>query len=147
MLFCFLPSLFYLIPRRSLMRPLPLRERATLQRTTSSLGWFVPRSNSTDEETTPHPSASRRCSASPRGCHPLPQGERVHRLLGVGWAKRGVPTAFIIRMVGTSLRALVTLRMQLHRRKERQRRAFGWFEHHLHRLADLQTIDVAIDDI
>src|SRR5689334_11112881 len=26
---------------------------------------------------TPHPVASRRCFASPRDCHPLPQGERV----------------------------------------------------------------------
>src|ERR1700722_8071357 len=35
----------------------------------------------------------------------------------------------------------------LNRRKERQRRAVGGLEHHLHLLADLQLVHVAVDEI
>src|SRR6202048_566796 len=38
-------------------------------------------------------------------------------------------------------------REELDRRKERQRRAGGWFEHHFYLLPDLQTLQLAVHKV
>jgi hypothetical protein len=71
------------------------------------------------------------------GRHPRESGGPV--ITGIYWipAFAGMTSCCLARFVRNSS----------HRRKERQRRAVGRLEHHLDLLADLQFLQVAIDDI